>query len=245
MPTTPAARPSRPSMKLTALITTTMNVTVRITDHCWPRISVPEPGIGSQSNCTPCNTMTDAARIWPASFVTASRLNRSSRAPMTNTTPPPSSSARGSEKRWLTTCRVGILDATSNAAAIPANIAAPPRRGVGLEWTSRSRTPVMAPILTATRRTMGVDMYVTAAATSSVIRYSRTAPLASATGLQFRNDLTKPVDRDPTRPHQHRHRPGDVDDRRRDGDRRRPGVEVDRDRIAELRLGVRARRGGW
>ena len=185
MPTTPAASPSSPSMKLTALITMTMNETVSTTDQSWPRIKVPWPGIGSHSSCTPCNTMTDAARICPASLVTASRLKRSSRAPNTKTTPPPNSSARGSENRWLTTCSVGILEATSSAAAMPANIAAPPRRGVGIECTSRSRTPVNAPTRTAKRRATGVTRYVTVAATRSVIRYSRTSLLRGGGGSIF------------------------------------------------------------
>src|SRR5450631_4713911 len=68
MPTTPAASPSSPSMKFTALITMTMNVTVRMIDHWRPRIKVPAPGMGNHNSCTPCKTMTDAARIWPARF---------------------------------------------------------------------------------------------------------------------------------------------------------------------------------
>ena len=49
-----------------------------------------------------------------------------------------------------------MRDATSSAAAMPMNIAAPPSLGVGIVCTSRSRTLVIAPIRTANRRTTGV-----------------------------------------------------------------------------------------
>src|SRR5829696_7835423 len=50
----------------------------------------------------------------------------------------------------------------------------PPSRGMGVVWTSRSRTAVNAPVATARLRTKGVARYVTAAATMRTRTYSCT-----------------------------------------------------------------------
>src|SRR3954454_18607030 len=50
----------------------------------------------------------------------------------------------------------------------------PPSRGIGVLWTSRSRTAVKAPVATARLRTKGVARYVTAAATMRTRTYSCT-----------------------------------------------------------------------
>ena len=53
---------------------------------------------------------------------------------------------------------------------MPANIAIPPSRGVGIACTSRSRTAVMAPQRSAHHRASGVIRYATVAEMSSASR---------------------------------------------------------------------------
>src|SRR5581483_6999265 len=56
IPTTPAASPSRPSTKFTALTVVTMMITVSSAACEPPSVNIdtePPPGSGSQSNCTP------------------------------------------------------------------------------------------------------------------------------------------------------------------------------------------------
>ena len=55
-----------------------------------------------------------------------------------------------------TPSRNGMRLATTRATAIPASIAMPPSRGVGIEWTSRDRTAVIAPERSAIQRAIGV-----------------------------------------------------------------------------------------
>jgi hypothetical protein len=56
---------------------------------------------------------------------------------------------------------------------MPTNIATPPRRGVGIACTSRSRGRATAPQRRAATRTTGVSRNVTAAAMQQTSAYSR------------------------------------------------------------------------
>ncbi|CAM5400129.1 hypothetical protein SVIOM342S_05093 [Streptomyces violaceorubidus] len=63
MHTTPAARPSRPSTKLTALMVTTTSATVRRVPCHWVSATVPTVGMGSHRIVSPWTTITPAAII--------------------------------------------------------------------------------------------------------------------------------------------------------------------------------------
>ncbi len=70
---TPASRPSRPSMKFIAFVSTTVSSTVRTIACVWssetrlPPVG-PLPGSQSTCHCTPKSTSTPAATICPASL---------------------------------------------------------------------------------------------------------------------------------------------------------------------------------
>ncbi|SKY07600.1 Uncharacterised protein [Mycobacteroides abscessus subsp. abscessus] len=90
MSPSPAARPSSPSMKLTALMVATVITTVSNPDWKGSRTMVPmfPNGTGTCSQLTPITTMTPAAVSCPTNFVNASRPHRSSMIPtMTMTAP--------------------------------------------------------------------------------------------------------------------------------------------------------------
>ena len=122
------------------------------------------PGTGTRAAARPLDTMTPAASTWPASLVSASSSQRSSSAPSTQMTPrrPAARSNRGLGER-LTAASAAPGERRA-AGAKPANIATPPRRGVGTAWTSRSRGRSRAPPA-CRRRASGVSREVTAAAT--------------------------------------------------------------------------------
>src|ERR687885_260841 len=87
MPTTPAASPSSPSTKFTALIVTSTAKTVRSTST--PGEKIVTPTTGSETICTPFQAIRPAAMAWPASFVTASSCQTSSAMPRAHTVPAP------------------------------------------------------------------------------------------------------------------------------------------------------------
>src|SRR6476661_1897532 len=172
MTTTPAARPSSPSMKLTAFVNSTTANTVRPTMiGCGSTVT---PPIGSWKSVTPLNAMIPAAIIWPPILVSQSSSRMSSMAPRTQTIAAPHSTALSSGPSRKTWPRNGSLLAASIDAAKPRKMATPPSRGIGVECTSRSRTGVNAPVRTATARRRGVAAYVITAATIRTRRYSRT-----------------------------------------------------------------------
>ena len=84
MSTTPATRPSRPSMKLTAFITSTTTSTVRTRPSTVG--TTVTPPIGTVSNCTPCETRMPPAMSCPASLVIQSRSQMSSATPISTMT---------------------------------------------------------------------------------------------------------------------------------------------------------------
>ncbi|CAM5465564.1 hypothetical protein SGRIM128S_00891 [Streptomyces griseomycini] len=162
MHTMPAARPSSPSTKFTALMVMTTRATVKSVPCHWVSATVPTPGSGIHRIVRPCMTITPAAIIWPPSLIRASISNLSSRTPISQISAAPESSARGSldfSKSWP---RLVRWSATSRPAHRPKNIAIPPSRGVGSRCTSRARISGIAPATIANLRTGPVSRYVTA-----------------------------------------------------------------------------------
>ena len=79
MASTPAASPSRPSTKFTALIMTITTSTVTARENVEEPMV--RPNTGSENSTTPFQAMNPAASTWPASLVTQSRSHRSSATP--------------------------------------------------------------------------------------------------------------------------------------------------------------------
>src|SRR3954468_103166 len=175
MAETPAASPSRPSMKFSAFTVSTVSSTVAGTPTSGPSDRVPMSANGRNRNdsWTPKSTMTPAAAICPVSLVSASRPNRSSSTPSRQMRPP----ATRTPTVWVLNsklrCSAGSCEATSTPAATPRYIATPPPRGVGMTCTSRSRTAAITRKRTAATRTTGVARKVTSAAARRTTAYSR------------------------------------------------------------------------
>src|SRR5215475_3618456 len=168
-------------MKFIALMASRHSTMVMPTESLRANDTVPTRPIGTNtcSSCTPSSTITPEANTWPASLLCESISHRSSTTPSRQMKPPATSTAEVSEPCTYVRCRVGIRWAMSSAAAIPAYIATPPSRGVGIACTSRSRGRATAPHRIATTRTTGVSRNVTAAATQKTSAYSRTGCRAS------------------------------------------------------------------
>src|SRR5438105_4144121 len=65
----PAARPSRPSMKLIALMVITTSRMVSVTLRSGSSENTPPPGVGTQGRAWPLHTRMPAAATWPASLL--------------------------------------------------------------------------------------------------------------------------------------------------------------------------------
>src|SRR5579875_1024806 len=253
MHTIPAASPSRPSMKLTALMVTTTTRMVSTVPWFGSRISVSPPGSGTQFSSAPLQTRIAPAATCPASLLTGPSPHRSSTTPTATMSPP---------------------------ATSPPYMARPPSSGIGTTWTSRSRAACIAFAAIAPLRTSGVSRYVTAAVISrrALRALSHCSPPAkparssagppgvpspfrdrsdpgragpggprSAGGRQ-RGDLAQPADGDRSGAQQPGHITGQVDDRGRHVVLALAIVQVDRHRLAKLLLraggGGRGRRPG-
>ena len=153
MHTMPAARPSSPSTKFTALMVMTTSATVSSVPCSGVSATLPTPGTGSHRIVRPCSTITPAAIICPPSLSRASTPHLSSRTPRIQISPAPDSSARGSSDSVKTSPMLVRCAATSSPAHSPPNIAMPPRRGVGSRCTSRARICGIAPAAMANFRT--------------------------------------------------------------------------------------------
>ncbi len=153
MQTMPAARPSRPSTKFTALMVITTRATVSSVPCIGVSETVPTPGTGMKRIVRPCSTITPAAIIWPPSLTRASTPHLSSSTPRIQISPAPESSARGSLESSKTDFRLDRCAATRSPAHSPPNIAMPPSRGVGSRCTSRARISGTAPARIANFRT--------------------------------------------------------------------------------------------
>ncbi len=134
------------------------------------------PGNGIHSIRTPRATTMPAASTWPANLVSAGRSNRSSSTPTRQITPAAINTARESccTTNWRP--RNGSCQARTIAPTTPANIATPPKYGIAMVCTSRSRTSASAFVRNASRRHSPLARKVMAAATSITRRYSRTQP---------------------------------------------------------------------
>src|SRR5581483_6462493 len=172
MPTTPAASPSRPSIRLTALAISATQITVSSGDRSGERTTKPAKGILKNSSVTPSSDRRLPEKTWPASLAGGDTSRRSSRAPTANIVVAPISSPSGSEVPRKTGRNRGRTEATAMAARKPPYIAAPPRVGVGRSWTRRGSGDTTAPRRMATRRTVGVRAQVTRAATARTRMYS-------------------------------------------------------------------------
>ena len=158
MATIPAASPSRPSMKLTALIVATTTRIVSTMDWSGVADKILPPGSGTQPSSVPVATRIAPAATWPANLLIGLSPHRSSTIPMATIRPQASSSPCAIRVPAKTLFRGGSWAATSSPAARPPYIASPPSSGIGTTWTSRSRASCMAPTRIALRRTSGVSM---------------------------------------------------------------------------------------
>src|SRR5579859_7760970 len=210
----PAARPSMPSMKLTALMVMTTSRMVNVTLRSGSSEKICPFGVGSHGSDSPLHTRMPAAATCPASWLMALSPHRSSMKPTTASSPPASSSPSWVREpaAWNGDCMNGSRLATSKPATRPPYIASPPSRGVGSVWTSRSLGLAIAPVVTATRRASGTSRNVTAAVTSITRAYSRIA--ASLPRGRWRGGWSGLAGRRRERPVSDRERPA--------GDRERP-----------------------
>ncbi|SII66448.1 Uncharacterised protein [Mycobacteroides abscessus subsp. abscessus] len=166
--TTPAARPSRPSTKFTALIVTrTTRMVMMIDIRGEPMITPPK---GIESRATPLIAMKPAASACPASFVIQCRSQMSSMTPrMHSSAAAPATPMIGPMSTKIR-ARNGVWEAKTRPTTTAPNIATPPSLGVGTEWTSRSRRGEKISPRSATLRTMGVSRYATSAETTRMKR---------------------------------------------------------------------------
>ena len=137
MADTPQARPSRPSIKLMALVRPTIHTTV-IGIAQTPKLTY-RPKKLIYSTTTPCDTAMSATPICASSLIQALMEMQSSMTPTTTMMRPPSQ---------METSSGVISQNTSVATTKPAKIARPPMRGVGFLCMRRlSFGTSMAPIL--------------------------------------------------------------------------------------------------
>ena len=177
MQTMPAARPSRPSTKLTALMVITTSATVSSVDWIGVRATVPIPGTGSHRMVRPWRTITPAAIICTPSLIRASTPHLSSRTPSSQISPAPDEQRprlvgqrRRRPRGWSDARRpAGPRTARRTSRCRRAAASAPGAR--------RARIGGIAPAAMANLRTGPVSRYVTAAETHRVSRYSRTSSL--------------------------------------------------------------------
>ncbi|MNZ85633.1 hypothetical protein D3C78_1044310 [compost metagenome] len=158
IPDTPAASPSSPSIRLTALVTPTIQkivsgIAIQLSSEEYVLLN----GIFTKSTVIPKpKTTIQAAIIWPSSFTFADNSNRSSSAPISTISPPPHSSAL----MKLTSRGVNSYGIIGNTASRPntnaRKIANPPRRGIIFVCTLRAFGTSVAPILMANFFTKGV-----------------------------------------------------------------------------------------
>jgi hypothetical protein len=118
---------------------------------------------------TPSSERTPPASTIPATFAGADTSRTSSSMPTAKITAAPSTTASGSDDPWKTLSNPESCDATPMATRKAMNMAAPPSVGVGTVWTRRSSGPTTAPTRIAIRRTRGVVMKVTVAATAKAM----------------------------------------------------------------------------
>lgn len=141
--TMPAAKPSSPSTKFTALIETTISKAVIAMEIIGDAVS--RPPIGSEMICRPPHATNTEMSSWPASLSIQSRSHTSSATPSRQIIAAP---AITTQAWWFwrnSPCRKLSLEAKNMAVMKPSSMATPPMRGVGTVCTSRARTSPTAP----------------------------------------------------------------------------------------------------
>ncbi len=170
MATMPAASPSRPSTRLTALAMPTTHRTVTTGMRSDDRTSVVlRKGSRKYSMLIPNRYRTVPARIWPDSFAGGDISRRSSTIPTAKMIDAASTRPMGSELPRNSILSPGIWEATTTEASRPRYIADPPRVGVGRSCTRRSSGRTMIEKRTASSRAAKVQIQVTTAATAPTI----------------------------------------------------------------------------
>ncbi len=159
----PAARPSRPSIRLTALVMPTIHSTDSAIPQ-GPRSISPSSGPRTDSNLHPePSTTSSAAAAWTISLVRALSRETSSRTPSRKTRPPPATNPVTSRRLICASHgRASSMRASAVPSPAPAMIAAPPRRGVGSGPGPGSCRESMAPSLRARLTTRGTRSRVVA-----------------------------------------------------------------------------------
>src|SRR5579872_5142617 len=170
MAMTPAASPSRPSIRLTALampITQSAVTSGRIEGESTMK---PAKGTLKCDIVTPRKYRTMAASTWPATLAGADTSRRSSTKPTTKMTNAPSTTPSGSDDPWKDGAKTGSAAATPMAASRPTSMPTPPKVGVGTVWTRSASGMTTKRRRTATWRTTKVQRNVTTAAAPKTTR---------------------------------------------------------------------------
>ena len=163
--TTPEARPSSPSIRLIAFVTTTTHSTVTGTLSA-PSSSAGPKGLVSTGTPKPNTVSVSAAHACTASFTHGETLQRSSAMPSARIGT--AAHVRPSRGRGSSAAAgPGSTRAAHATRSTPAAIARPPKRGVGVVCTRRSSGRSMAPARRASHRASGVSASETAAAASA------------------------------------------------------------------------------
>ena len=182
MATIPAASPSRPSMRLTALASPTTHSTVMSSDHPDDRITRSKNGTLNTSIETPAAWRTTPATAVPAALARGDSPLVSSASPTPKMVP----SARTPPRISPRDDRSPMNSPTAAAARIPAIIAMPPATGVGLSWTWRTPGSEAAPHLTASLAVSGTNANVTAAATAATMTNDTNCGISAVHGNRGR-----------------------------------------------------------
>src|ERR1700722_8547063 len=136
MATTPAARPSRPSMKLMALVRAMTHAAV--IRGMMPGVSTTNPARGNLNSymVTPMKYKMLAARTWPAILAGADMSRTSSISPTPKMATPASTTPRGSEeppKRWCMEGMGGAAHQDAHAEADQHGRSPAVRGGTGVD----------------------------------------------------------------------------------------------------------------
>ncbi|CAB4892834.1 unannotated protein [freshwater metagenome] len=148
------------------------------------------PPMGSEMICTPCHVTSAATKSCAASLMVQSRSQISSATPtmtMRRAAPRMAMICVGSVN---TTRKKEMRLAIANATMRPANIAMPPKRGVGRTCTSRSRILGYSRYLRLTLRITHDRQNETQAATSTM---SASISMASYSPMSYRVPTPHPV----------------------------------------------------
>ncbi len=164
MATIPPARPSRPSIRLTALAMSTTHTTVNRADMFDERITVSKKGIRSTTSDTPTTLRTTPATTMPATLAGTDSGEMSSTTPTAQITAAATSTPIISDGAANTDAKSPSSQAVAAPTNRPNSIAVPPSVAVGDSWTLRSSGATRTPDRVARRRATGVAAAVATAA---------------------------------------------------------------------------------